>query len=75
MMRYEADCDRFATLLGNAPFFHGERPGIGDCAIWGYTQWLAEAGVEATPQVDKWLQRMRGLSAMKSPEELFPVRR
>jgi glutathione S-transferase len=75
MMRYEADCDRFATLLGNASFFHGERPGIGDCAIWGYTQWLAEAGVEATPQVDKWVRRMRALSAMKSPEEFFPVHR
>lgn len=72
-MRYDADCGRFAFLLGNAPFFHGEQPGIGDCAIWGYTQWLAECGVEPSSIMAEWIQRMRGLSAMKSPEEFFPV--
>jgi glutathione S-transferase len=71
--RYNVDCGRFAILLGDALFFHGERPGIGDCAIWGYTQWLAEAGVEASPVMCEWLRRMRGLSAMKSPAEFFPA--
>jgi glutathione S-transferase len=72
-MRYEADCTRFSALLGESPFFHGHQPGIGDCAIWGYSQWLSEAGVEATPKMNKWLQRMRGLSAMKSPTAFFPT--
>ena len=71
-MRYETDSHRFATLLGDAPFFHGEKPGIGDCAIWGYTQWLPEAGVAATPIVADWLDRMRGLSAMRTPQAFFP---
>jgi glutathione S-transferase len=72
-MRYDADCARFSTLLGDGPFFHGERPGIGDCAIWGYTQWLNEAGVAATPDLTIWLQEMRELSAMKLPKEFFPI--
>jgi glutathione S-transferase len=72
-MRYETDCRRFSVLLGDTPFFHGERPGIGDCAIWGYTQWLTEAGVVATPKMEKWLVNMRGLSDMKSPDEFFPT--
>lgn len=73
-MRYDADCQRFAVLLGNDPFFHGTAPGIGDCAIWGYTQWLSEAGVDATPSMRSWLDRMRALIAMKSPLEFFPNR-
>lgn len=72
-MRYDADCRRFAGLLGEGPFFHGQAPGIGDCAIWGYTQWLAEAGVEATPEMQMWLAHMRGLAAMKSPAGFFPA--
>jgi glutathione S-transferase len=72
-MRYDADCDRFATLLGDQPFFHGAAPGIGDCAIWGYTQWLGAAGVEPTALMNAWLERMRGLSAMKTPAEFFPA--
>jgi glutathione S-transferase len=71
-MRYDADCGRFAILLGVAPFFHGEKPGIGDCAIFGYTQWLADAGVEPTPTMRTWLGRMLGLAAMKPPAEFFP---
>ena len=46
--RYQVDCVNFAKLMGDAPFFHGDAPGFGDCAIWGYTQWLPEAGLEAT---------------------------
>jgi glutathione S-transferase len=72
-MRYAADSARFAVLLGDGPFFHGERPGIGDCAIWGYTQWLAEAGVEATPAMAAWLDHMRALKAMRAPEAFFPA--
>jgi glutathione S-transferase len=71
-MRYDADRRRFAKLLGEAPFFHGDRPGIGDCAIWGYTQWLVEAGVEASEVMRAWLERMSGLAAMKSPDKFFP---
>ena len=71
-MRYDVDCGRFAILLGEGPFFHGATPGIGDCAIWGYTQWLAEAGVDPTPAMRGWLERMRGLKAMKSPAAFFP---
>ncbi len=71
-MRYGVDCARFAALLGDGPFFHGAAPGIGDCAIWGYAQWLGEAGVTATPAMAAWLERMRGLPAMKSPEAFFP---
>lgn len=73
LQRYKADCARFERLLGSSSFFHGEAPGIGDCAIWGYTQWLAEAGLEATPNMAAWLQRMRALPAMKTPKEFFPV--
>lgn len=69
--RYESDSSRFGILLGDAPFFHGTTPGIGDCAIWGYTQWLSQAGVEATPAMAGWLERMRGLAAMKSPDAFF----
>lgn len=72
-MRYDADSARFGKLLGDAPFFHGEAPGAGDCAIWGYTQWLTEAGVQATPSMRNWLERMRGLAAVKAPSAFFPI--
>jgi glutathione S-transferase len=71
-MRYDTDCARFAVLLGDGPFFHGQTPGIGDCAIWGYTQWLDAAGVEPTPVMAGWLARMRALAAMNSPAGFFP---
>lgn len=72
-MRYRADCGRFAVLLGEGPFFHGQAPGIGDCAIWGYTQWLAEAGVAPEPAMAGWLARMRALPAMRAPQQFFPA--
>lgn len=71
--RYEADCRRFETLLGGAEFFHGDAPGIGDCAIWGYTQWLDAAGVSPTPVMKGWLARMRALPQNRSPEAFFPA--
>ena len=71
-MRYQADAARFAVLLGQGPFFHGAAPGIGDCAIWGYTQWLDAAGVAPTPIMAGWLDRMRNLPAMVSPEAMYP---
>lgn len=71
-MRYGVDARRFGLLLGDAPYFHGDAPGIGDCAIWGYCQWLPEAGVEATPQQQAWLDRMRRHPAMQSPAGFFP---
>lgn len=70
--RYQADCTNFGVLLGDAPFFHGDAPGIGDCAIWGYTQWLPEAGLEPSEIMRSWLARMRTLPAMKSPAAFFP---
>lgn len=72
MGRYDTDALRFGILLGDAPFFHGDAPGIGDCAIWGYVQWLPEAGVEATPAMDGWIARMRTLAAMRAPADFFP---
>ncbi|MGB7318023.1 MAG: glutathione S-transferase family protein [Planktotalea sp.] len=71
-MRYASDCERFAILLGDGAFFHGDQPGIGDCAIWGYTQWLSEAGLSPTSIMKEWLDRMRALDAMKSPHAFFP---
>jgi glutathione S-transferase len=72
-MRYQVDCARFAVLLGDEPFFHGDKPGIGDCAIWGYSQWLPQAGVAATPVMQGWLDRMRHHPAMRRPEAMFPA--
>lgn len=73
LRRYNDDCARFETLLGSASFFHGDKPGIGDCAIWGYTQWLTEAGLEPTVFMAGWLERMRSLPAMKKPKDFFPL--
>lgn len=70
--RFAVDRDSFTVLLGDAPFFHGDRPGIGDCAIWGYAQWVEEADVEPSEMMADWLQRMRELPAMKTPEGFFP---
>lgn len=69
--RYRVDAARFGLLLGAAPFFHGAVPGIGDCAIYGYTQWLPEAGVEPTAAMAGWLSRMRALPQMAPPAALF----
>lgn len=71
--RYETDAARFGVLLGAGPYFHGAAPGIGDCAIWGYAQWLDAAGVAPTPAMALWLGRMRALPAMKAPEAFFPA--
>lgn len=71
--RYDVDRARFDRLIGDAPFFHGQTPGIGDCAIWGYTQWLDDAGVLPTPRMAAWLARMRALPAMISPQDAFPA--
>ena len=70
--RYASDCIRFDALLGAGPFFQGKAPGIGDCAIWGYVQWLEEAGVAATPAMQGWRDRMQAMAAMRSPEAFFP---
>lgn len=72
-MRCETDKARFAMLLGDAPFLHGTAPGIGDCAVWGYAQWLAEAGVSPNAALTGWIARMRALPAMRSPEAFFPA--
>lgn len=69
--RYLADRDRFDRLLGDEAFFHGIRPGIADCAIWGYVQWLEKAGVTASPAMARWLDRMRALPAMRASVEFF----
>ncbi|GHD99808.1 glutathione S-transferase [Defluviimonas sp. 20V17] len=70
--RYAADRTRFDLLLGDGPFFHGDAPGIGDCAIWGYAQWTDRAGVAPSPAMAAWQARMRALPAMRSPEGFFP---
>lgn len=70
-MRYGVDRDRFALWLGDAPFLHGDAPGIGDCAVWGYTQWLEKAGVDPSPALAGWLDRMRALPQMRSPQDFF----
>ena len=70
-MRFAADARRFDLLLGDTTFLHGDRPGVGDCAVWGYAQWLDAAGVMPTPSMAGWLGRMRGLDAMRSPEAFF----
>ncbi|MCA3447261.1 MAG: glutathione S-transferase family protein [Rhodobacter sp.] len=72
-MRFDADCHRFGLLLGDAAFLHGDAPGIGDCAVWGYAQWLDEAGVAPTPPLQSWLHRMRSLAMMKSATGFFPL--
>ena len=69
--RYAVDRPRFDRLLGAAPFFHGAAPGIGDCAIWGYVQWVEKAGMEPSPAMDGWRDRMRALPATCPPEEFF----
>jgi glutathione S-transferase len=71
-MRYAADSVRFGHYLGEADFFHGSTPGIADCAIWGYAQWLPEAGVEPTPVMAGWIARMRALPAMRAAGDFFP---
>ena len=70
--RFRADCERFDMLIGDAPFLHGGVPGIGDCAVWGYAQWLDAAGVSGTRLMVSWLERMRNLPAMQAPDEFFP---
>lgn len=72
-MRYAVDRARFDALLGDGPFFHGATPGIGDCAIWGYVQWLDKAGVEPTARMADWTCAMRALAAMRAPEAFFPA--
>ncbi|MFW2589763.1 glutathione S-transferase family protein [Sagittula sp. SSi028] len=69
--RYTIDCVNFSRLLGDGPFFHGAKPGVGDCAIWGYVQWLDKAQVAPTQDMARWINAMRDLDAMTSPEALF----
>jgi len=71
--RYAVDRARFDLLLGEAPFLHGEAPGIGDCAVWGYVQWTDRAGVAPSPAMAAWQARMRELPAQRRPEEVFPA--
>lgn len=70
-MRFAVDRDRFDLWLGDAPFLHGDAPGIGDCAVWGYAQWLDKAGVLPSSAMAGWLDRMRALPAMRPPEAFF----
>ncbi|MCA0962135.1 glutathione S-transferase family protein [Salipiger bermudensis] len=70
--RFEVDRANFDRLLGEARFLHGEAPGIGDCAVWGYVQWLDEAGVAPSAKMRRWSEAMRALPGMKSPEAFFP---
>lgn len=70
--RYATDSASFERLIGDKPYFHGASPGIGDCAIWGYVQFIEEAGVRATPTMQAWIDRMRALDGMKTPDAFFP---
>ena len=71
-MRYGVDSANFAKLLGDQPFLHGDQPGFGDCQVWGYVQWVREAGVEPTDAMQGWIDRMRALPGMRTPAEFFP---
>ncbi|MBB3711397.1 glutathione S-transferase [Limimaricola variabilis] len=71
--RFAVDRARFDRMLGGADFLHGAAPGIGDCAVWGYAQWLTEAGVTPSPVMAGWLERMRALPAARTPEAFFPA--
>lgn len=71
--RFDVDAARIGVLLGDAPFFHGATPGIGDCAIWGYVQFAQDAGVTLTPIMKAWVARMGALPAMRSPAGFFPA--
>lgn len=72
--RYATDRARFDRLLGPEPFFHGAEPGIGDCAIWGYAQWLEEAGVEPSAAMSAWRERMRAPYPERArPRTTFPA--
>ncbi len=70
--RFAADCARFDLYLGDAPFLHGDAPGIGDCAVWGYTQWLEKADLAPTLGMARWRDRMRALPAIRAHKALFP---
>lgn len=70
--RFAADRARFDRMLNGADFLHGAAPGIGDCAVWGYVQWLTEAGVSPSPAMAGWIERMRALPAARAPEAFFP---
>lgn len=71
--RFAVDAKNFATLLGDAPYFHGDTPGFADCAIWGYGQWITEAGMTPNTAMSGWISRMRALPEMKTPAEFFPT--
>ena len=71
--RFAVDRARFDRMLGGADFLHGAAPGIGDCAVFGYAQWLTEAGVTPSPVMAGWLERMRALPAARTPEAFFPA--
>ncbi|GGG83258.1 glutathione S-transferase [Salipiger pallidus] len=71
MARYEVDRANFDRLIGDEPFLHGRAPGIGDCAVWGYVQWLDDAGVAPSDVMAHWADRMRVLPGMKAPEVFF----
>ena len=71
--RFEVDRRNFDRLLGEAPFLHGAAPGIGDCAVWGYAQWLEEAGVAPSDRMRRWSEAMRALPGMKAPGTFFPA--
>jgi len=70
--RYAADAARFDLYLDDAPFFHGADPGAGDCAIWGYVQWVEAAGVAPSAAMRGWLDRMHALPEVRSSGEYFP---
>ncbi|MBE9636159.1 glutathione S-transferase family protein [Salipiger mangrovisoli] len=72
--RFETDRQNFDRLLGAGPFFHGGAPGIGDCAIWGYVQWLEKAGLAPSDAMAGWIARMVGLPQMRAGgEDWFPA--
>ena len=71
--RYAVDAANFDVLLGDAPFLHGDAPGFGDVQVWGYVQWVREAGQEPTEKMQAWMDRMLALPAMRTPAEFFPA--
>ena len=70
-MRFDVDRARFDQWIGDGPFLSGQAPGIADCAVFGYAQWIDKAGAEPTARMSGWLDRMRALPEYRAPQDWF----
>ena len=60
--------------LESGAFVIGERPTIADLSMCGYLFWLDEAGIApgAFPNIERWLDSIRGLDGWVHPYQLMP---